>query len=47
VLARVGVDKKRTGRRIGFVTLAGPGAPGITELPLTEVSRILRRESAP
>lgn len=43
VLARIGVDKKRTGTRIRFVTLGGVGDPGLTELDVVELLRILRQ----
>jgi shikimate kinase/3-dehydroquinate synthase len=43
VLARIGVDKKRTGTRIRFVTVRAVGAPGLTEIELDELSRILHR----
>jgi 3-dehydroquinate synthetase len=43
VLSRIGVDKKRTGSRLGFVTLAGVGAPDTTPLELDELLRILHR----
>lgn len=41
VLSRIGVDKKRTGSRIGFVTLAGVGVAATTTLELDELLRIL------
>jgi 3-dehydroquinate synthase len=42
VLGHIGVDKKRTGGQVKFVTVAAAGAPGTTEIPLAELSRILR-----
>ena len=42
VLARIGVDKKRTGGQVGFVTVAAPGTAGTVDIPVDEVSRILR-----
>lgn len=41
VLSRIGVDKKRTGSRIRFVTLRAVGAPGLTDIELEELVRIL------
>ncbi|HUH05777.1 MAG TPA: 3-dehydroquinate synthase [Kofleriaceae bacterium] len=43
VLSRIGVDKKRTGSRIGFVTTGGVGAAATTALELDELLRILHR----
>jgi shikimate kinase/3-dehydroquinate synthase len=41
VLDFIGTDKKRTGQRIGFVTVRAVGDCGVTELPLDELTRIL------
>jgi shikimate kinase/3-dehydroquinate synthase len=41
VLDFVGADKKRTGQRIGFVTVRAVGDCGVTEIDLGELSRIL------
>lgn len=41
VLDFIGADKKRTGQRIGFVTVRAVGDCGVTELPLDELTRIL------
>ncbi len=43
VLARVGVDKKRTGSRVRFVTMRDVGVAGLTEIELDELPRLLRR----
>jgi shikimate kinase/3-dehydroquinate synthase len=37
----IGTDKKRTGQRIGFVTVRAPGDCGVTEVPLSELARTL------
>lgn len=37
----IGTDKKRTGQRIGFVTVRAVGDCGVTEVPLSELARIL------
>lgn len=42
VLDRIGVDKKRTGKGIRFVTVQSVGACSTTQLTLSELSRILR-----
>ncbi|MGN6107344.1 MAG: 3-dehydroquinate synthase [Kofleriaceae bacterium] len=47
VLARVGVDKKRAGRRIGFIAIREVGACEPVELELAELGRILRGAPAP
>jgi shikimate kinase/3-dehydroquinate synthase len=41
VLDFIGTDKKRTGQRIGFVTVRAVGDCGVTEVPLSELARIL------
>jgi shikimate kinase/3-dehydroquinate synthase len=41
VLDFIGTDKKRTGQRIGFVTVRAVGDCGVTEVPLAELTRIL------
>ena len=41
VLDFIGTDKKRTGQRIGFVTVRAPGDCGVTEVPLSELARTL------
>ena len=41
VLARVGVDKKRTGARIGFVAIARPGEARVVPLELARLGEIL------
>ncbi|HTM19843.1 MAG TPA: 3-dehydroquinate synthase, partial [Kofleriaceae bacterium] len=45
VLDHIGVDKKRTGGRVRFITVAGAGRAAGTEIPLDELSRILRTGS--
>jgi 3-dehydroquinate synthetase len=42
VLERFGVDKKRSGADLAFVTLAGVGAPDLTRLAIDELQEILR-----
>lgn len=42
VLSRIGVDKKRTGDNVRFVTLAGVGQPQLTEIAIDELVRFLR-----
>ncbi len=42
VLARVGVDKKRTAGELAFVTLEGVGAPGLSRVGVDELAEILR-----
>jgi shikimate kinase/3-dehydroquinate synthase len=41
VLDFIGTDKKRTGQRIGFVTVRAVGDCGVTEVPLGELTRTL------
>jgi 3-dehydroquinate synthase len=41
VLDFIGTDKKRTGQLIGFVTVRAVGDCGVTEVPLSELARIL------
>ncbi len=43
VLARVGVDKKRTGSRVRFVTVRDVGVAGLTQIELDELPRLLQR----
>jgi shikimate kinase / 3-dehydroquinate synthase len=43
VLQGLAVDKKRSGRAIGFITVSRPGDCARTELELDQLSRILRR----
>lgn len=42
VLDRIGVDKKRTGKVVAFVTVSRPGACTLTPLSVEELSRTLR-----
>ncbi len=42
VIERIGVDKKRTGSHVRFVTLQGVGTPAITSIELSQLSKILR-----
>ena len=42
VVERIGVDKKRTGPTIGFITVSEMGKCSRTLIALTELSRILR-----
>lgn len=46
VIDRIRVDKKRTGSRINFITIAKVGSPALTELELDELRRILPARSA-
>ena len=41
VLARIGVDKKRTGSRIGFIAIARPGQARVVPLELVQLGEIL------
>jgi shikimate kinase/3-dehydroquinate synthase len=41
VIARAGVDKKRTGSRIGFIAVARPGDAGVVPLELARLGEIL------
>lgn len=41
VLSAVGVDKKRTGKRIRFIALRGVGVPEIAEIDTDEITKIL------
>jgi shikimate kinase/3-dehydroquinate synthase len=41
VLARIGVDKKRTGSRIGFIAVARPGEARVVPLELVQLGEIL------
>ena len=42
VLSHLKVDKKRTGDRLGFVALHEVGRPGVIEIEVAELARILR-----
>jgi 3-dehydroquinate synthase len=42
VLARVGVDKKRTGDKVKFIAIREVGACEPVEIAVTELGRILR-----
>jgi shikimate kinase / 3-dehydroquinate synthase len=42
VLGRLGVDKKRAGAELAFVTLGGVGVPGLTRVAIDELPEILR-----
>ena len=42
VLARVAVDKKRTGGRLAFVACAAPGDCQVVDLPTTAIADLLR-----
>jgi 3-dehydroquinate synthetase len=46
VIARIGVDKKRAGKRIGFIAVRDVGACEVVSLDTDELSRILRRPTA-
>ena len=46
VLARVGVDKKRTGSRIGFIAVARPGEARVVPLELARLRQILAAREA-
>src|SRR5215467_8465864 len=46
VLARIQVDKKRIGANLRFIAIREVGSCEPVELAVTEVRRILRRESA-
>jgi shikimate kinase / 3-dehydroquinate synthase len=46
VLARVGVDKKRTGSRIGFIAVARPGDARVAPLELSRLREILAGPAA-
>ena len=41
VLSRASVDKKRTGSRIGFIAVAGPGEARVVPLELARLVEIL------
>jgi 3-dehydroquinate synthase len=43
VLARICVDKKRTGRHLNFITVKSPGQVALTPLDVDELKRILSR----
>ena len=46
VLARVAVDKKRSGRQLRFVVVRGVGQCEVVELALDDLPRILRPRSS-